>query len=69
MKLLFHLGIAVSVFIGGDLYVNGGSETGKLLRGMSFKSAVNQAKLTSYQVTSGIGADVRASRPQVARLD
>lgn len=69
MKLLFHAGIIASVFIGGDLYVNGGSETGKLLRHMSFQAAVQQGKLTSYQVTSTIGASARASRPQLPVID
>lgn len=69
MKLLFHAGIIASVFIGGDLYVNGGSETGKFLRHLSFPTTVQQAKLAGYQVTSTIGANVRASRPQLAALD
>ena len=69
MKLLFHAGIIASVFIGGDLYVNGGSETGKLLRHLSFQSTVQQGKLTAHQVTSTIGASVRSGRPQLAAID
>ena len=69
MKLLFHAGIIASVFVGGDLYVNGGSETAKFLRHMSFQASVQQGKLTAHQVTSTIGASVRSSRPQLAVMD
>jgi hypothetical protein len=71
MKAAFHALLIAVVFLGGDLVMNDGAETQRLMRGANVQSLWNRAKLQNYNVTASIRRDIYSARPQLtlAKID
>jgi hypothetical protein len=68
MKLLFHAFLIAAVFIGADIYANGGNESRKVLADLNLRGAMQAAKLQTYSTTASLRQQVYVDRPQLTTL-